>query len=128
MKWVYCICYVGDRFVMVFNPKRNGWEMPGGRIEPNELAEQAAIREVREESGCDMVPVASIARRDGAVFCGELTCAPDAKERAEMRWDLFSELPSPLAFGEAEYTDVLAWSKDKMAEHRASRPGYRSSF
>jgi 8-oxo-dGTP diphosphatase len=128
MKWVYCICYIGDRFLMVYNPNRKGWEMPGGRIEPNELAEQAAVREVREECGCDMSLVASVERRDGMVFCGELVCAPDARSKAEMQWDLFSELPSPLAFGEQEYTEVLAWSKATIAEHRGHSKGFRSSL
>jgi 8-oxo-dGTP diphosphatase len=128
MKWVYCICYVGDRFAMVFNPTRKGWEMPGGRVEPNESAEQAAVREVREECGCDVLPVASIPRRDGAVFCGELTCPADAQKKAEMTWDLFSELPSPLAFGEDEYSEVLEWSKSKILEHRSSSKGFHSFF
>jgi len=128
MKWVYCICYVGDRFAMVYNPARKGWEMPGGRIEPEEAAELAAVREVREECGCDLQPVAFVARRDGAVFCGELTCPCDAEKKAEMAWDLFSELPSPLAFGEDEYAEVLKWSKEKMEEHRSASKGFRSSF
>lgn len=128
MKWVYCICYIGDRFLMVYNPNRKGWEMPGGRIEQDEPAERAAIREVREECGCEMSPVASVVRRDGMVYCGELVCAPDARNQAEMQWDLFSELPSPLAFGEQEYTEVLAWSRAMMAEHRARSTGFRSSL
>ena len=128
MKWVYSICYVGDRFVMVYNPTRKGWEMPGGRIEPNEAAEHAAIREVREECGCDMIPAAFVVRRDGVVFCGELTCPPDTKGDAEMQWDMFSELPSPLAFGEEEYADVLSWSREKMAEHRSGKKEFGSLF
>jgi 8-oxo-dGTP diphosphatase len=126
MNWVYCICYVGDRFVMVYNPTRNGWEMPGGRIEANEVAEHAAMREVREECGCDMSPVAFVVRRDGVVFCGELICPPSPKDKAEMQWDLFSELPSPLAFGEEEYSEVLGWSRAKIAEHRTINKGFLS--
>jgi 8-oxo-dGTP diphosphatase len=126
MKWVYCVCYVDERFAMVFNPTRKGWEMPGGRIEPDEVAERAAIREVREECGCDMLPVAFVVRRDGAVFCGELACPADAVEKAEMTWDLFSELPTPLAFSEEEYSEVLRWSKEKISEHRSAIKGFRS--
>ena len=120
MSWVYCVCFVGDRFVMVYHEGRGGWEMPGGRIEPGETAEQAAVREVREECGCDMVPFAHMDRRDGKVFCGELRCGADLGRTAEMRWELFSELPSPLSFGKDEYTEVLSWASDERARHGPS--------
>lgn len=126
MNWVYCVCFVGDRFVMVFNEKRGGWEMPGGRIELDEDVAKAAVREVREECGCEMSPIAQMDRKDGAVLCGDLTCPACAKEDAEMRWDLFSELPSPLAFGEEEYLEVLAWAKNAINENRTGSKGFRS--
>jgi 8-oxo-dGTP pyrophosphatase MutT (NUDIX family) len=126
MSWVYCVCFVGDRFVMVYNEARKGWEMPGGRIEPGETAERAAVREVREECGCDMEPFAHMDRRDGKVFCGDLCCAADLEGKGEMRWDLYSDLPSPLAFGEDEYQEVLAWARRALQEHRASSHGFRS--
>jgi 8-oxo-dGTP diphosphatase len=33
------------------------WEFPGGKIEPGETPEQAAVRECREEAGIDVVVV-----------------------------------------------------------------------
>jgi len=116
MKWVYCIAFVGDRFLMVFNPKRQGWEMPGGRIEAGETPEQAAVREFEEEAGCSFRPYALKRRRDGSVLVGEVDC-PEAK--GEMAWELFSELPSLLAFGEDEYTEVLAWAREEKHRHDA---------
>ena len=40
-----------------------GWEFPGGKCEPGESLEQAAVREVREELGCE---VRVTGRLDGA--------------------------------------------------------------
>ena len=116
MKWVYSIAFLGDRFVMVFNPKRDGWEMPGGRVEPGESAEQAAIREVREECGCGFTPFAKRVHRDGLVFAGDLE-TPVAE--AEMKWDLFSELPRQLAFGDEEYEGLLAWALKELRSRRS---------
>ena len=108
MKWVYSIAFVGDKFVMVYNPKREGWEMPGGKVEAGESAEQAAIREVKEECGCNFAPFAKMKHRDGMVFAGVLEC-PVAKP--EMEWGLFMELPQQLAFADEEYQALLAWAK-----------------
>jgi 8-oxo-dGTP diphosphatase len=33
---------------------RGGWELPGGRVDPGETSQEAVVREVREELGCDV--------------------------------------------------------------------------
>lgn len=35
--------------------KRTHWEMPGGKLEPDEVPEAAAIREIKEELGVEVV-------------------------------------------------------------------------
>lgn len=45
------------------SPLAGGWEFPGGKCEPCESLEEAAVREVREELGC---AVRVTGRLDGA--------------------------------------------------------------
>lgn len=45
-----------------------GWELPGGKVEPGETPEQALVREVREELGCEIEVVEPLA---GAVPLGD---------------------------------------------------------
>jgi 8-oxo-dGTP diphosphatase len=42
-----------EGFLLVFNKFRRVWELPGGLIDAGERARDAAIRELREEAGCD---------------------------------------------------------------------------
>lgn len=42
-----------DKILLIKGPKR-GWEMPGGQVELGEPLFDAAIREVKEESGADI--------------------------------------------------------------------------
>jgi 8-oxo-dGTP diphosphatase len=40
-----------DRLLLVLDRFRQGWELPGGMIDPGETPRQAAVRELREEAG-----------------------------------------------------------------------------
>ncbi|MFP7479912.1 NUDIX hydrolase [Terribacillus saccharophilus] len=40
--------------ILLIKGPRRGWEMPGGQVEEGESLTQAAIREVKEESGIDI--------------------------------------------------------------------------
>ena len=42
---------VEGRFAVVHSPRRDAWGSPGGWLEPGESAVEAAVREVREETG-----------------------------------------------------------------------------
>jgi ADP-ribose pyrophosphatase YjhB (NUDIX family) len=45
------------RVLLHFHPKIGRWLPPGGHVEPNELPDDAAVREVEEETGvrCELV-------------------------------------------------------------------------
>lgn len=50
-----CAIFQGES-LLVLKRRKTGWyEMPGGKVNPSETPERAAIREVREELGCDVV-------------------------------------------------------------------------
>jgi 8-oxo-dGTP diphosphatase len=117
MRYVYGIAFTGDRFVMVYNPRRGGWEMPGGKIEEGESDQEAMEREFREEVGYEFVPVACCRDADGvAIFAGELgNPAPPA----EMEWRGFRELPEQLSFPLVEYLPLIAWAREAMGREKA---------
>ncbi|MFG1965980.1 NUDIX hydrolase [Nonomuraea sp. NPDC049028] len=45
------VVWYGRHLLLVFDRFRQQWELPGGRIDPGETPLQAAVRELREESG-----------------------------------------------------------------------------
>ena len=104
----YCVALKEGRFLMVYNPKREGWEMPGGRIESGETVEEAAKRECLEESGYD---VRIVARRNIG-YCDVCACILGEKvSDCEMESRLFDTLPDKLSFDTDEYEDVIEWAR-----------------
>lgn len=91
-----------------FLPDTWGWEIPGGRIDPGETAEQAARREAHEETGWRVVgparrlnrhhPSVGLVNQTFTIYLGddaEYDGAPsDANEAARVEW---RSLPSVAA-------------------------------
>jgi 8-oxo-dGTP diphosphatase len=111
MKWAYAIAFKDDKFLMIWNPKRIGWEMPGGHVEEGESGEEAVIREFREECGQEFTPIAAKHYQGGAVFAGTLT---ETDGVGEMRWELFDSLPKELSFPGAEYEEEISWARVQL--------------
>ena len=43
-----------EKFLLHFHAKHRKWLPPGGHLEPNETPQEAALREVKEETGLDL--------------------------------------------------------------------------
>lgn len=54
----------GGRLLCLRHNKLGLWLPPGGHIEPHELPDEAAVREVKEETGVDVV-LTSLPRHEG---------------------------------------------------------------
>ncbi len=62
------VCVRGDDVLLIRRgrePRRGEWSLPGGRIEPGEKAQAAALRELREETGVEAAIVGLIDVVDG---------------------------------------------------------------
>ena len=114
MPTAYGIAFKGKRFLMVFNTKRNGWEMPGGSLEGDECPEEAVIREFYEEAGYDIDILAS-KDIDDNVCVSACILLEKLNDSPEMESELFAELPDNLAFDRTEYETVLPWARAEAA-------------
>lgn len=108
MDTVYTVAFAEGRFLMVYNQKRRGWEMPGGHIEPGETPEEAAEREFAEESGY-AVTIRGTKELDDCWVCAG--AVGDKIGKGEMRAELFSDIPDEIAFSRTEYIDVIGWAR-----------------
>lgn len=106
------------------------WSVPGGGMDPGERLDEAVVREVREETGLEVVPVALIGVYSAPEYAfsypnGDLVqpvtaffecrvvggaLAPDMEEMVEARWVGKGEpLPPLLKCCEAKVRDALAF-------------------
>ena len=107
----------GGKWVFVKHKDRNTWELPAGHVESNETVEEAAERELREETGAkeyELAPLVSYRGLSmGETVYGRLFSADIKKlgplpdfEIAEVK--LFDEIPENLTYPEIQ-TKFLRW-------------------
>ena len=118
MRTAYAVAFSGNRFLMVWHRRRNGWEMPGGHVEEGETSAQAAAREFLEEAGYEI----EILETRDIGYCDVCAAVLGAKVRddCEMESRLFSELPEQLSFDREEYLDTVPWARS-VVEARIGR-------
>lgn len=112
MRTVYAIAFDGDRFLMVWHKRRNGWEMPGGHVEEGETSEQAAMREFVEEAGYEIEVVAT--RDIGSCDVCAARLGKKVTDDCEMESRLFDSLPDELSFDRSEYEMTVPWSRAQL--------------
>lgn len=108
----------GGRVLLILRkaePYEGMWALPGGFVDPDETVEDAARRELREETSLDGIELSQLAvfsdphrdprgRTISVAFTGlaEKTATPEAgDDAAGLEWFALNELP-PLAFDHAE--------------------------
>lgn len=121
---VYAVAFRGRRFLMVFNARRGGWEMPGGHIKEGETPEQAAVRETLEESGFG---IRVLATRDlGHCFVCAASVMSEPAGSCEMERAFFTALPEKLSFPREEYLDTVPWAGRELDARGARIPPYNT--
>lgn len=111
---VLVYCWLDGAVVWVKHALR-GWEVPGGKIEPGESPEEAAHREVREESGIRLAELR---------WVGEYgLVSPDDAQQTTYKWvftGVVSDVESPMMT--SEISDVRAFrpwiTPDTLHQHR----------
>lgn len=117
---VVCVAKYKDKFVFSYNKKRKGWEIPGGHIEEGETWEEAAKREMYEETGATKIklePVCVYKISSFALLCYcEILELDELPKEYEIEKLMFSnELPDNLTFPEAYkiYFEIVKKYLDK---------------
>ena len=103
---VVCVSKYKDKYVFSYNKKRNGWEIPGGNIEEGETWEEAAKREMYEETGAIKINVEPICvykiSTFGLLCYCEILELEELPKESEMEKIMFSDsLPDNLTFPES---------------------------
>ena len=118
----FALCQDGERVLLPRRRYSGWWNLPGGGMERGETVEEAAAREVREETGLEvgverLVGVYSKPQAEEVVLTvacrvlgGELGVSD---ESTEFRWCRADDLPDP----------VLPKHAERVADWAEGRPG-----
>ncbi len=121
-KHVWIICQYGDEWLLTEHKER-GLEFPGGKVEIGETAEEAAIREVKEETGGEIAEMHYISQyqvtgRSATIIKNVYFAVIDKITKEETYFEtlgpvLLKKLPSNIKYDPA-YSFIM---KDNVLTH-----------
>jgi ADP-ribose pyrophosphatase YjhB (NUDIX family) len=123
------IVFPGKRILLVKRatvPFKGYWALPGGRCEPGESPEEAVVREVKEETGLDIVVTGKIGEyiergvKDGVEYEYSPTCF-SAKPIGGNLKKQDSEIVELKLFSREDLPETLAFEHARMLKDYFSR-------
>ena len=128
LRFVVVCSFYQNQYLLSYHSGHQSWETQGGHIEKNETPEQAARRELYEESGvkdADLIPVCDYFAYDsegssnGRVYAAVIRALGELPDSEMSRIEAFDVLPdnltypfvTPVLFEEAKRKIPKEWIK-----------------
>jgi 8-oxo-dGTP diphosphatase len=106
----------GVRLAVIHRPHRKDWSLPKGKLDDGETWEACALREVREETGCE---------GKLAAFAGAMTYVPRNNPKIVLYWHMELTREGKLAAAFRDEIDEVAWLTPDEALARLDYAGER---
>ncbi len=102
------------RLAVIHRPKYGDWSLPKGKLEPGESWQEAAQREVLEETGCETAL---------GEFAGQICYVVRRRPKLVLYWNM--ERVGDCAFEPGAEVDRLEWLTKREALSRLDHPAER---
>lgn len=121
IKYAVIMAHYHGKWILARHKERTTWEIPGGHVESNETPDQAAFRELWEETGAvkvEISPVCLYAVQDyGMLYFAEVAELAQIPINSEIREiGFFHDLPEELTYPHIQpalFEKVQNWLQNK---------------